>query len=104
MTEYEYRKMLLVICLGSYREASPQVKRLVEHIMAISLRSATTEKEKRLHNLLLLRFISEQKFSVNRICKTLHMSRGNFNHAITQGIDWLMVLLFGVDGIDWDSE
>ncbi len=103
MTVYEYRKMVLAVYLGSYRRAPPHVKRLVDQAMAVSLRSAATEEEKRLHNLLVLRFIAEQDFSVSRICKALHMSRGNFRQATAAGIDRLLVLLFGVDGVDWEG-
>lgn len=103
MTVYEYRKMVLAAYLGSYRRAPPHVKRLVDRAMAVSLRSAATEEEKRLHNLLVLRFIAEQDFSVSRICKALHMSRGNFRQATAAGIDRLLVLLFGVDGVDWEG-
>ncbi len=102
MTMYEYRRMMLTVCLGTYRSAGPHVRGFVDRIVAVSLRCAKTEEEKRLHNLLVLRFIAEQKFSVYRICKTLHMSRGNFPGAVKASIDRLMVLVFGVDGIDWE--
>ena len=55
MTVYEYRKMVFAAYLGSYRRA-PHVKRIVDQAMAVSLRSAATEEEKRLHNLLVLLF------------------------------------------------
>lgn len=102
MTEYEYRKMVLVGCLGSYRNAGPEIRNFVDLAMTVSLRCAKTEEDKRLHNLLVLRFITEQSFSANRICKALHMSRGNFRQATGASIDRLMVLLFGADGVNWE--
>lgn len=103
MTMYEYRRMMLVICLGTYRSAGPHVRGFVDQAMAISHRCAKSEEDKRLHNLLVLRFVAEQSFSVNRICKALHMSRGNFKQATRASIDRLMVLLFGADGVDWQD-
>lgn len=101
MTQYEYRKMVLMACLGSYRSAAPQIRSFVDLAMAISRRCAKTEEDKRLHNLLVLRFIAGQSFSVNKICKALHMSRSNFRQTTGASIDRLMVVLFGVDGIEW---
>jgi hypothetical protein len=98
---YEYQRMMLTVYLGTYRSAGPHVREFVDRAVAVSLRCAKTEEEKRLHNLLVLRFIVEQSLSVNRICKTLHMSRGNLPGAVKASIDRLMVLIFGVDGIDW---
>jgi hypothetical protein len=83
---YEYRRMILTVCLGTYRSAGPHVREFVDRAVAVSLRCAKTEEEKRLH----------------RICKTLHMSRGNLPGAVKASIDRLMVLLFGVDGIEWE--
>lgn len=102
MTMYEYRRMMLTICMGTYRNGGPHVKGFVDQAMSISLRCVKSEEDKRLHNLLVLRFIAEQSFSVNRICQALHMSRANFKQATKSSIDRLMVLLFGVDGIDWE--
>lgn len=102
MTMYEYRRMMLAICLGTYRSAGPHVRGFVDQAMAVSLRCAKSEEDKRLHNLLVLRFMAEQSFSVNKICKALHMSRGNFRQATGASIDRLMVVLFGVDGIEWE--
>lgn len=101
MTMYEYRRMMLTICLGTYRNAGPHVRGFVDRAMAVSLRCAETAEDKRLHNLLVLRFMAEQSFSVNRICKALHMSRSRFRQMTDASIDRLMVVLFGVDGIEW---
>lgn len=103
MTIYEYHRMLLIAYLGTYRNAEPHIRRFVNHAISISLRNAKTEEEKRLHNLLVLQFIAEQPLSVNKICKALHMGRSNFKELTQKSIDRLMVLLFGVDGIDWGS-
>ncbi len=104
MTPYEMRRCWLAYMLATYRD-KPQLERgLVDKIVRISQKAAKTDpEEKQLHNLIVLRYITDTQLSVQKICAALHIGRNKPNYeAITNhAIERLMVLTFGLDGINW---
>lgn len=105
MTEYEQCRALLVYMLESYRDG-PEVplRRYVDKLMRLSLKTAGQEIDgKKLHNLIVLRYISSKKRAKKPICDALNIGRDNYEAKIADAIDRLMVLAFGVGGIDWDA-
>lgn len=107
MTIYETNREWLVNTLESYRDLpSESVSRaFIERLIEVSRQSVgADETEKQYHNLIVLRYITDTHLSVHRICTTLHIGRQRENYeAITaKAVDRLMILAFGVDGMDWE--
>ena len=107
MTDYERNRELLTDALESYRSLTKgsYVHAFIDRLMEVSRSSAgTNQTEKQYHNLIVLQYITDTHLSVHRICATLHIGRQRENYqAVTaNAIDRLMILAFGVDGIDWE--
>ena len=107
MTIYQMRKQALTEALESYREypAGSAKRTLIDRLLEVSRSSAgNNETEKQYHNLIVLRYITDTRQSVQRICKALHIGRQreNFEAVTANAIDRLLVLAYGVDGIDWE--
>lgn len=51
------------------------------------------------------RYIAAERLSTQKICKTLHINRDrpNYDTITAHAIDRLLVLAFGVDGINWND-
>lgn len=116
MTEYEIHRAILVDTLETYRDTplDDAKRRFVDWLMKRSLRTAKDPIEKKYHNLIVLRYISSTKRTKKPICDALHIGRACMTthkgrkvqcyEAVTDNaIDRLLVLAFGVDGIDWDG-
>lgn len=117
MTEYEKNREIIVEALKAYRDTPPDdaVRRFIDWLMKKSLRSAQNDPDgKKYHNLIVLRYISSTKRSKKAICDALHIGRAcktthkgremQCYEAVTDSaIDRLLVLAFGMDGIDWDE-
>lgn len=58
-------------------------------------------EEKRLHNLIVLRYMAESRPPKQRICRLLHAGRQSCEAVKAQAIDRLPVLAFGISGVDW---
>lgn len=81
-------------------------KRLfIDRVLETSRNTAHNEQEKRYHNLIILRYIAAEGLSTQKICKALHINRDrpNYDTITTHAIDRLLVLAFGVDGINWND-
>lgn len=108
MTRYEMGKYWLLHTLETYRDTPPDTpnRRFIDALINRSRRAAGDEQEKRYHNLIVLRYITNTRPAVQRICAALHIGRSKANYeTITgQAVDRLLVLAFGVDGIDWSGE
>lgn len=113
MTEYEIHRAILVDALETYRDTPPddRKRRFVDWLMKRSLRAAKDPIEKKYHNLIVLRYISSTKRAKKPICDVLHIGRAcktthkgsevQCYEAVTDNaIDRLLILLFGVGGID----
>lgn len=108
MTDYERNRELLMDALESYRSlpADSYGHAFIDRLMEVSRSSAgTNQTEKQYHNLIVLQYIADTRLSVQRICNTLHIGRQRENYqAVTaNAVDRLMILAFGVDGIDWNK-
>lgn len=117
MTEYEKNREKIVEALEAYRDTPPDdaARRFIDWLMKKSLRSAQNDPdEKKYHNLIVLRYISSTKRSKKTICDALHIGRAcktthkgremQCYEAVTDNaIDRLLVLAFGMDGINWDE-
>ena len=107
MTDYEINKQRLTKALEDYRNTPPGtfkqtfINRLIE---ASRLSADNSEDDKRYHNLIVLRYITDTQPSMQRICKALHIGRDRKNYeAVTaNAIDRLLVLAFGIGGINWE--
>lgn len=100
MTAYEQRRDYLLSALESYR-INGSSHDLVDRTIQLSLRAAVSTEARKLHNLIVLRYIIEKPLAKSKICRTLHIGRDNYDCLIRQGVDRLMILVFGMDGIDW---
>lgn len=106
MNEYERRRKWLVGLLEAYREtpADDPERRFIDRLLRISRAAAgDRDTEKRYHNLIVLRYITQQRYSVQKICQVVHVGRQkeNFEKITGDAIDRLMILAFGIDGIRW---
>ena len=101
MTPYQRRKTLLTEALEGYRAGKHHV--FIDYAIEISRSAIVNEDDKKLHNLLVLRFMTEQPQSVMKICKVLHIGRDHYEAVTARAVDRLLVLLFGVDGIDFSE-
>lgn len=107
MTDFETNRGWLVNTLESYRDLPfESVSRaFIDRLIEISRQSAgADETEKQYHNLIVLRYLTDTRPSVQRICNALHMGRQreNYEAVTSKAIDRLLILAFGVDGIDWE--
>lgn len=107
MTLYEMLKYWLLDTLEKYRDTPKNApKRIfIDKIVEISRRSAENSPgEKQYNNLVVLRYLIDTPISVNQICKALHISRlkENYERITGYAIDRLLVLVFGLDGINWN--
>ena len=117
MTEYEKNFQIVKEALETYRDTPPDdgKRRFVDWLMKKSLKDAQNDPEgKKYHNLIVLRYISSTKRAKKPICDALHISRASvttykgreiqsYEAATNNAIDRLLVLAFGVGGIDWDG-
>ena len=107
MTDYEINKHRLVEALETYRDAPPNTfkRKYIDRLIEASRSGAgNSEDDKRYHNLIVLRYITDTQPSMQRICKALHIGRDRKNYeAVTaNAIDRLLVLAFGIGGINWE--
>lgn len=84
-------------------------------MMKRSLHAAQNNPDgKKHHNLLALRYISSTKRAKKPICDALHIGRASktvhkgremqcYEAVTDNAIDRLLVLAFGIGGVDWDS-
>lgn len=103
MTVYQSVKLLLCNLLEVYRYLpvdTPQ-RKYIDRLMDLSRSAAEISPEgKQYHNLLALRYITDTRPPVYRICEALHIGRGNYEAVTDNAIDRLLVLAFGFDGVD----
>lgn len=106
MTLYEMLKYWLIDTLETYRD-TPKDKpkrKFIDRLTEIS-RQATvlSEEDKRYHNLIVLQYITDKAIPKSKICEALHIGRNteNYNKITENAINRLLVLVFGVDGINW---
>lgn len=105
MTIYEMGKYWLLDALEKYRDTPPDTfkRAFIDRLIKISQRTAgNDETEKKYHNLIVLRYITDTRPQGYRICKALHIGRDNYEEVTANAIDRLLVLAFGTDGIDWN--
>lgn len=106
MTRYEILKCWLVDTLEAYRNVPHCApKRIfIDKLIATSNQAAChSEEDKRYHNLVVLRYLTDTQLSVHKICKALRIGRDkeNYDHITENAIDRLLILAFGLDGINW---
>ena len=107
MTPYEMGKYWLLHTLETYRDTPPEEpgRRFMDRLIAGSRNAAGDDpEEKQYHNLIVLRYITNTKPSKQRICAALHVGRQSYEIVTGHAIDRLLVLAFGVDGINWEGE
>lgn len=95
----------LVSMLEAYRAAqdgTPE-RRLVDWLIQSSRAAAGRRpQEKRLHNLLVLRYIVDPRPRQDRIIDALGLeTRHKYREAERAALERLAVLAFGIDGIQW---
>lgn len=107
MTDYERCKEWFTEALENYHTipAADWKRLFIDRVLETSRNTAHTEQEKRYHNLIILQYIATERPSTQKICKTLHINRDrpNYDTITAHAIDRLLVLAFGVDGIDWND-
>ena len=108
MTVYEALRLYVRSMLEVYRYLPPDTpqREYVDHLMKLSRSSAEILPEyKTEHNLLTLEYITEKRPATYRICGLLGISRGaaSYRRSVDNAIDWLLVLGFGMDGVNWDD-
>lgn len=107
MTVYETGKRLITDMLTGYRDmpADTKARIFVNQFMEKSRDSAGDElEEKKLHNLIVLRYLTETPLPKKRLCDTLHLSRtgGHLDSMTDKAIDRLLLLCFGLP--NWDAQ
>lgn len=108
MTVYEVLRLYVRSMLEVYRYLptdAPQ-RGCVDHLMKLSRSSAEILPEyKTEHNLLTLEYIAAKRPATYRICELLGISRGaaSYKRSLDKAIDWLLLLGFGMDGVNWDD-
>lgn len=107
MTLYEMLKYWLLDTIEKYRDTPKNApKRIfIDKIIEISRYTAEySTEDKQYHNLVVLRYLTDTRPSVHQICKALHIGRQKENYERITGyaIDRLLVLVFGVNGINWN--
>lgn len=106
MTRFELRKYWLLHTLEAYRDTPPEMpeRRFIDRLISVSRRAAGNRpEEKRLHNLAVLRYITDTRPSKLRICEAMHVGRQSYEAITEQAVERLLILAFGVDGIDWNG-
>lgn len=104
MTVYEMGKYWLTDALENYRDTPPEAwkRAYIDRLIDGSRRAVGgNEAEKKYHNLIVLRYITDTRSPKLKICKALHIGRQTYETETTHAIDRLLVLAFGIDGIDW---
>lgn len=105
MTIYEMGKYWLLHTLETYRDTPPEAagRKFIDRLMNMSRGAAGDETEKQYHNLIVLRYITDTRPTVQRICEALHIGRQRDNYEVVtaHAIDRLLVLAFGINGISW---
>lgn len=105
MTVYEMGKYWLLHTLETYRDTPPDTvqREFIDNLINLSRHAVENEQEKRYHNLIVLRYIIDTRPSFQRICAVLHTQRNksNFERVTNEAIDRLLVLAFGLNGINW---
>lgn len=103
MTPYEMGKYWLTHRLETYRDTPPDApeRKFIDRLIDTSRRAAVGEQEKQYHNLLVLRYITDTRPPKLRICAALHVGRQSYEIITEHAIDRLLVLAFGLNGIDW---
>lgn len=105
MTVYEMGKYWLLHTLETYRDTPPDTtqRNFIDNLINVSRHAVYNEQEKRYHNLIVLRYIIDTRPSFQRICAALHTQRNksNFELVTDKAIDRLLVLAFGLNGINW---
>ena len=106
MTRYEMGKYWLLHTLETYHSTPPgkPEREFIDRLIDRSRRAAGSAEEKRLHNLVVLRYITATRPPKQRVCNLLHIVRQGYEAVTEHAIDRLLVLAFGVNGIDWDEE
>lgn len=109
MTIYEMGKYWLLHTLEAYRDTPPEKpeRKFIGRLIEGSRNAAgDSPEEKRLHNLIVLRYITGTRPTTQRICEALHMGRQRANYEVVtaNAIDRLLVLAFGADGINWGEK
>lgn len=117
MTAYEENRKIIMEALEAYRDAQPddEKRRFIDWLMKRSLKAVQNDPDgKKYHNLIVLRYISSTKRAKKPICDALHIGRASktthkgrevqcYEAVTDNAIDRLLVLAFGVDGIDWNG-
>lgn len=107
MTHYEMGKYWLLHTLETYRDTPQDAaeRKFIDRLINKSRHAATNEQEKQYHNLIVLQYITDTRPAVQRICAALHIGRSKTNYETVTGhaIDRLLVLAFGIDGINWEN-
>lgn len=104
MTIYEMGKYWLLHTLESYRDTPPDAPehKFIDRLITGSRNAAGgSPEDKRLHNLIVLRYVTCTRPTTQRICAALHVGRQSYEIVTEHSIDRLCVLAFGVDGISW---
>lgn len=99
-------KYWLLHTLENYRDEQPDApgRKFIDRLMAGSrIAAGASTEEKQLHNLAVLRYVTDTRSSKSRICEALHIGRENYEAITAHAVDRLLVLAFGVDGIGWGS-
>lgn len=107
MTRYEMGKYWLLHTLEGYRDTPQDApeRKFIDRLIGASRRAAgNSPEEKRLHNLAVLRYITDTRPSKQHICKALHVGRQTYEIGTAHAIDRLLVLAFGFNGINWNGE
>lgn len=107
MTRYEMGKCWLLHLLETYRDTPPDKpeRAFIDRLIKISRRAAVDVQERQYHNLVVLRYITGTRPAMWRICDALQIKRDKANFETVSGhaVDRLLVLAFGIDGINWET-
>lgn len=107
MTIYEASKQRLLYVLERYREIpndAPERDFIDRLINKSGENTYNDPNEKKLHNLIILRYLTEKKLPKKPLCRTLHISRtGNYlDHITEKAVERLLALGLGLP--DWSAQ
>ena len=106
MTRYEMGKYWLLHMLETYRDMPPSKpeREFIDRLIDRSRQAADNTEEKRLHNLIALQYITVSRQSKSRVCDLLHMGRQSYEIITEHAVDRLLILAFGLNGINWEGQ
>ena len=108
MTAFPDNYAAISSALETYRQRKPDEwqRRFLDSIASRSLQAVASAEDRKLHNFIILTYISSEQRSRNQIGKAIHISLSKPEHIITErkARSRFCALSFGTDGLEWSGD